>query len=168
MSDNQQGGEAIDEVVTYQPKGTMIRQYCSIGGQLYFQYADGMGSSYDVYQGVSLNCTNSITRDNLASHLSWYVNLTGNINMLKMAEAVEINKQLRAFIDLVKASTYVMETSEGCYVCLLSGPRKMTFWETLKWKMFGAVPYAKSQNELISEAYTKAGVVTIMEDQSED
>jgi elongation factor P hydroxylase len=160
MDENQQGGEPIE---TFPPNGTIIRSVCKIGAQLWHHIADGMGGFREEYKGISTNCANSITRNNLVDHLAWYRKLTANTNMLKKVEAAEISKQLNAFEHLAYAATYVLETSEGNYVVLVGGPRKMTFWENVKWKLFGAVPYAKSQNALIAEAYEKAGVVIVQE-----
>lgn len=163
MDENHQGGEPIEEVQTHPPKGTLIRKYCSLGAQMYYQYADGLGGKTDVYQGLSTNCANSIMRDHLAGHLAWYANLCSNTNMLKKVEAAEIAKQLGAMADLVRAATYVMETSEGNFAVMRQNVRPLTFLENVLWKLFGAVPYAKSQNDLIAAAYEKAGVVIIQE-----
>ena len=161
--DQQGGGEPIVEV--HPPRGTILRSLCRAGASMWHEVADGIGGSNNEYKGMSLNCTNSttITRDHLMSHIQYFEDLTQRTNMLKKVESQEVSKLLEAFRDLTRASAFVMETSAGSFVVLTNGPRKMTFWETLKWKWFGAVPYAKQANDMISEAYDYAGVVSVVE-----
>ncbi len=162
MDENQQaGGEPIAE--EHIPRGTLLRMYCRIGAQMFAEYADGIGGKTEQYLGLSMNCANSVTRRHLEGHLDYYERLLGNTNMLKKAEAAAVAKQLKAFSQLVFATNYVVHTSEGHFVATMDGLRKMTFWETLKWKWFGAVPYAKQANDMISEAYDYAGVVSVVE-----
>lgn len=148
--------EVVEEV--HDPKGTLLRRRCVGEALIENIFADGKGGEKSTYKPMAIECSGELTRDSLRGAIDFYGNLLSRTNMLSKVEAAEIAAFLQNYRFLVGASPAVVEQDDGYYYLSLTGLRKLTLWETIKWHMFGAVPRAIDNNANLLQFYSELGV----------
>lgn len=75
-------------------------------------------------------------------------------NVLTNDEREKIKTLMNVLFIFVQYSPVIVNRVDGLYVKFYYNTRKLTFWETLAFRLFGTIPQYCA-NEVIKEAYRK-------------